>query len=247
MKLAMKYEVKTVESLIKRHVESEWSIELVDWEHRELNKKAPEHWLASSESEPEGRWLADLVPEPASAIRFALDFDCPDILPHAFLDLSLVPSNRGWESRECDPDSVFCQYGVAWSRHARWDLLGTSELHALSCGKEELQRRWNALATDLMISFATPVVDSESPHTPCRNMFHKYMQWFLSYDRHVAHSRYEPGRLSSVLIDARDLLDSLSGWSLCDDCYKACAGTIQEWAQEVWRELPDIFDINSLT
>ena len=81
-------------------------------------------------------------PEPASAIRIALDYNIPSILPAAFYTLSRIRAKEDWLRRrksnwryrnvDVDNDSVFNRSGL---RTARWDLLEKDALYCLLLGK----------------------------------------------------------------------------------------------------------------
>ena len=59
-----------------------------------------------------GGRLADVTPEPASAIKFAQGFDCPQILPAAFHALSLIPITDDWDAKPREYHKPLAKWGV---------------------------------------------------------------------------------------------------------------------------------------
>ena len=53
----------------------------------------------------DGPPLSDVIPEPVSAIVFAQEFGCPEILPAAFYRLLQIDFNDDWSLRASDSQS----------------------------------------------------------------------------------------------------------------------------------------------
>ncbi len=79
-------------------VKEDWAITLEDWDRREAEIEAMRSVkLISGAPTSSSKPLAQSVPEPPSAIRFALEFGCPEILPAAFYQLSLTDATHDWD------------------------------------------------------------------------------------------------------------------------------------------------------
>lgn len=103
MRLALKYEVAMLRTIIIRHLEREWPCTLAEWEQEQHKQSVDNPRLAGIRTETgTGRVLDYMkLPEPASAIRFALEFDCPSILPAAFYELLQCGVMAQWDD-SCD-------------------------------------------------------------------------------------------------------------------------------------------------
>ncbi len=84
---------------------------------------------------PASQPLAHAVPEPASAIHFALEFGCAEILPAAFYQLARSDVAMDWDN----PTS----YTASWDTPVRWSLLAVPDLlrcllglDLRSCGRQ---------------------------------------------------------------------------------------------------------------
>ncbi|KAI0094329.1 hypothetical protein BDY19DRAFT_860944, partial [Irpex rosettiformis] len=85
MRLAVKYDIQPIRTVILRHIESEWPQTLLEWEQR--HKEQSELQLTDVE-EHDDTFLGRRFPDPALAVRFGMEFDCPKILPAAFYELA---------------------------------------------------------------------------------------------------------------------------------------------------------------
>ncbi|KAI0697579.1 hypothetical protein BC835DRAFT_755422 [Cytidiella melzeri] len=123
MRLAVKYDIESIRTMIIRHIEADWPHTLQDWERRQ-HDKAKSLLFDSSDSDSEHHAvLYDRFPEPASAIRFVMEFGCPAILPAAFYELAVAPD-------------------VDFSSGIRWGCLHTTDLLTLVAGKSALLAQW---------------------------------------------------------------------------------------------------------
>ncbi|KAI0749140.1 hypothetical protein BC629DRAFT_1598923 [Irpex lacteus] len=92
-KLATKYKATSVLTAITTRIEQDWPHTLADWLARQEEKKDvqailhPYGYVDPKKAKPLEEYS---FPEPASAIRFAMEFDYPGILPAAFYELAIA-------------------------------------------------------------------------------------------------------------------------------------------------------------
>lgn len=124
MQLAVKYKVEALRKMIIERIVADWPCNFKEWEHRE--REMQQDAIAASKLD-NAYYLYKTLPEPASAIRFAMDFKAYDLLPAAFYALSRNVNIRGWgtvQGRDTTP--------------ARWDLLEAADLLRLLAGRMSL-------------------------------------------------------------------------------------------------------------
>ena len=74
--------------------------------------------------------LRACFPEPASAVMFAREFGCPEILPAAFYQLARTPITRDWDSVDDSPTA----------RPARWALVDSADFRRFVTGCDRLHK-----------------------------------------------------------------------------------------------------------
>ena len=84
MELAVKYEIVSLQTIILQHLRDDWAQSLGTWDYlqRQIITAADEI-AKQADKRLSGLFLDDIFPEPASAIRFALRFNCPEVWPYA--------------------------------------------------------------------------------------------------------------------------------------------------------------------
>ncbi|KAM5544005.1 hypothetical protein V8D89_002622 [Ganoderma adspersum] len=131
VRIANKYLVDGQRAYIVSKVKEDWPLTLEDWDRREAEIEAMRSVKATSgERASSSKPLAQSVPEPASAIRFALEFGCSEILPAALYQLSRTDTSYDWDK----PDS----YDAHQDLPARWSLLEAPDPLCLLRGKQKL-------------------------------------------------------------------------------------------------------------
>lgn len=120
MRLAVKYEVETIRGTILKHVESEWPHTLEEWERRH-NEREGERMVVSDPALDDEE---ENYPDPALAVRFGLEFDCPKILPAAFYDLATAYGPRPWPG--------------TWDPSITWNCLQAADLIEVIAGQKAL-------------------------------------------------------------------------------------------------------------
>jgi len=127
LRLATKYGIDSIRNLIIRHIEADWPKTLKEWDSFSAEMKS-----LGADGEPHAD---DVFPEPASAIRLALDFDCPSILPAAFYMLSSLAFSQDWDKIRRSQRRPRAKLSV------RWNLLNQSDLLRLGRGREKLFKK----------------------------------------------------------------------------------------------------------
>ena len=91
VRIADKYLIDGLHAYIVQKVKEDWPLTIADWDRRQREVEAMRSVeLTSGAPQSSSKPLVHCVPEPASAIRFASEFGCPEILPAAFYQLSLT-------------------------------------------------------------------------------------------------------------------------------------------------------------
>lgn len=147
MKLAVKYDVAMLRTIIARHFESDWPRTLAEWEKQDarflsntrLSECKMDNWDNNGTLISKTPIDYSMLPEPALAIRFAMEFNCPSILPAAFYHLSQVSPLTDWDiaSRTFEPNNP----PIRTRPSARWSMLEPPDVFRLLTGKDELHQR----------------------------------------------------------------------------------------------------------
>jgi hypothetical protein len=149
MKLAIKFECDAVRARIVENIEADWPQTLSQWDARrqEAVIARSEHCKLTS-GKIGGLFLDDRLPEPASAIRLASDFNIPSILPAAFYQLSLLSTDADWDECREQPATAGKQLRFGM-RTARWKLLDKRDLIRLVHGQKALAVYTRTIGPDL--------------------------------------------------------------------------------------------------
>lgn len=149
LKLSMKYECERIRARIVENLEADWPQTLAQWDARrsETIMARSEHAQQAS-GKVNGLYLDDRLPEPASAIRIASDYNIPSILPAAFYELALLTTDADWDTYRANPsgEGKHLRFGA---RTARWNLLDKRDLMRLLHGQKLLAAYTRAIGTDI--------------------------------------------------------------------------------------------------
>ncbi|EIW56220.1 uncharacterized protein TRAVEDRAFT_60167 [Trametes versicolor FP-101664 SS1] len=120
-RLADKYLLDGLRAGLVQRVAEEWPKSLTEWNVRDGELEILDTAIMTACGTPEeSESLMDRIPDPASAIMFAEEFGCREILPAAFCSLARVDTDNGWEQR--------CTDGTSCMRYARWSCLDNKNL-----------------------------------------------------------------------------------------------------------------------
>ena len=137
MKLATKYQFGAVCKRIADALADNWPRTFADWLRFDSEAAALEPKYHYDEQHSAAKRLDDCIPEPASAIRFARDFDVPSILPFAFYTLATIHPDGDWDAKRQNVPDIQQQPDV---RSARCGLLRVDDYSQLLRGKDMLAR-----------------------------------------------------------------------------------------------------------
>ena len=175
--------------------------------------------------------ISDVIPEPASAIVFAQEFGCPQILPAAFYRLSLIPISADWKS---------------FSPHhpvARWSTLDRDNLRYVH-GSQALARYRPSVPQFLGRACANAWFDDEKETTCYRFAARLFEVAWKQSPQEANHG--DPLRALGKCLGF-DKIPELSKQQFPDDICADCDETIY-WAlvkerNRVWEELPRWFKL----
>jgi len=170
--------------------------------------------------------IDDSFPEPASAIKFAREFDLPQILPAAFYHLARIETTRDW-------DVLRVEIGRSLDRvlrSARWNLLSREDLFCLTRGREYLIREMKMLQ-----ELISPRADSGlHDEDCCRERF------LLLESKFTQISPYDVLRCYRI---AQALQDNADGKVLCLDCRDTVVDYFIDREADVWNGLRGAFGL----
>ncbi|KAI0931488.1 hypothetical protein AcW1_001120 [Taiwanofungus camphoratus] len=227
LKLAMKYECDALRSRIVENLEADWPQTLAQWDARHA-----ESILARSEHTQQftgkvnGLYLDDRLPEPASAIRIASDYNVPSILPAAFYQLALLNTDADWDTYRANP-SKHLRFGA---RTARWRLLDKRDLMRLVHGQKLLAAYTRSIGTDI---FGLRCQRGNKSCGKARSDCWKYFQ------ENAPISMDDP---LDILYDCMRL-DTLFTDVPCATCLSDIAVMAEKKRRELWRSLPAFFNL----
>ncbi|KLO13585.1 hypothetical protein SCHPADRAFT_997231 [Schizopora paradoxa] len=124
LKMASKYIMTDLRAKLVHAFESEWPLKVEDLEFKDQlfidYFTHGENGLRDDPGDFAG-WPLHLVPEPASAIALAEDFDIKTVLPAAYYDLLRCAPRRDWNQFFGWPEDVYLPGPI--EKPARWECL----------------------------------------------------------------------------------------------------------------------------
>ncbi|KAI1784933.1 hypothetical protein LXA43DRAFT_860435, partial [Ganoderma leucocontextum] len=142
VRLADKYLLEPLHKRLVAQVVEDWPTTLRGWDVQQAEIQAIKDAIFTMGDDPVDRGppLSDVIPEPVSAIVFAQEFGCPEILPSAFYRLLQMNFNHDWSLRVPElgphPHPSSCSPLAL----ARWNLLDRDNLgryiHGLQAAEE---------------------------------------------------------------------------------------------------------------
>ncbi|KZT08652.1 uncharacterized protein LAESUDRAFT_811264 [Laetiporus sulphureus 93-53] len=228
LKLATKYECDALRARIVENIEADWPQTLAQWDARRA-----EFILARSEHTQQftgkvnGLYLDDRLPEPASAIRIASDYNIPSILPAAFYQLALLSTDADWDAYRANPGKNL-RFGA---RSARWRLLDTHDLLRLVHGQRELAAYTRSIGTDI---FGRRCQRGIKSCTKARAECWRYFQ------ENAPVSMDDP---LDILYDCSRLDTLFEDDVPCAQCVQDISTMAERKRRELWRSLPAFFNL----
>ncbi|EKM61664.1 uncharacterized protein PHACADRAFT_248407 [Phanerochaete carnosa HHB-10118-sp] len=232
LKLAIKYECEALRSRVVENIEADWPQTLAQWDARrqETIIARSEHYLRTN-GKVDGLYLDDRLPEPASTIRIASDFNIPSILPAAFYQLSLISTDADWDGYRTNltTEGKHLRFGA---RTARWKLLDKRDLMRLVHGQKLLAAYTRAIGTDI---FGIRCPRNSQGCSRARSDCWKYMQ------ENAPVSMDDP---LEILHDCMSLNELFTNNDLpCETCTSEISQLAEKKRRELWRSLPAFFNL----
>ena len=173
--------------------------------------------------------MDDRLPEPASAIRLASDFDIPSILPAAFYQLASISTDADWDAYRASPtiEGKHLRFGA---RTAKWSLLDKRDLMRLVHGQKLLAAYTRSIGTDI---FGMRCPRNAKGCSTARSDCWKYLQ------ENAPVSMDDPLDILHDCMNLGDLLTDLP----CATCLADITALAEKKRLELWRSLPAFFQL----
>ena len=238
-------------------VREDWPLTLSDWDRREAEIEAMRYAeYASGPRSSSTKPLAQAVPEPASAIRFAFEFGCPEILPAAFYQLARTDPTHDW----ADPLSSSSD----WRMPARWSHFDAPDLlRHLRGGKSLL---WYVASVPSDETFTAILcrsclpwwedasipddlrleveVERNPDDYPCYTLLRRI---FTAVFREASPGVQDPLKALKECVKYEKIpeVSESSMKSLCTGCDWEFRKWVPRARQELWQKLPEYFEVPS--
>ena len=244
MKLATKYQVKSIREAIINTMKESWPIEFAQWEEQRHHEQAlrkryrDSQWDNDDEGRIDGKYLDDCLPEPAAAIRFAHDYGVLDILPAAYFALSLIPAENDWDKIRRDEPSKLANPDI---RTARWSLLHPEEIQRVLVGREMLMASVALIYESCQTDNLEAVL--EGCTASCSQKFPNLVDyWQKKIFRHVLWDSRRPNPIELQY----KILATRSDWGLCGRCGDVLYDHNGYQQECIWLSLPKTFDVQQM-
>ncbi len=241
VRLATKYLMDTLRSHLIKKVVADWPRTLEEWNRQEAEiraMRADRAWSMTRDN------FSRVVPEPAAAITFALEFGCTEILPAAFYTLSCIDISHDWDRAQ--------PRGGTYFRLARWSMLESRELLRFLRGCDALEKFCNEKRTrpdiaierilDARCRMDPEVLNdgTEPLPTPCEayllSMFSVLWRAGLR----------DPLQSLQDSLNSECFPRSLKARSLCSNCYSNLHEWVPKERKRVWDNLATYFELSDL-
>lgn len=254
MALGGKYQVDSIRKAVLAYMEDQWPKTAFEFSN-----------LISAR----GRWngpriqlahVCEAFPEPASAIRLAIDNGLPSILPPAFYVLAVSDPEDRW------PEGSVFSAPETYALPARWDLLDDKDRLRLYQGRYKLSNKipnirgiFHPTTNDYVECKGVwyfgpresyPIGEGEwyeeamreKWEVPCNLIGWRYVNDYLDELLRSAKNV----RRSDPVYFLLKLDQSLHEVQLCVSCGKLARRKIADMITTIWADLPSIFDLKNL-
>ncbi|PIL28645.1 hypothetical protein GSI_08687 [Ganoderma sinense ZZ0214-1] len=246
VRLADKYLIQPLHHCLVQQVCNDWptTLDEYDIQQAELDK-----FLQVSRAHPFPKYtpdrgrLADAIPEPVSAILFAQEFGCPQILPAAFYSLSLIPLSDDWGNNSDWP------HPARDHPLARWSLLDKENLLRYTHGCQMLNEYrpdvWRFMCEECAIQPGPLDVPGCKP-VPCGLYIKRLFEVVWNPGLRVSVTHGDPLRLLTRCLKY-DEMPELSKENfphrLCEECYQTVFFRLLGERVRVWDMLRKWFNL----
>lgn len=187
------------------------------------------------------KWLDKEYPEPAIAVRIAIDHHIPSILPTVFYCLSNIEVTDDWDRYHKGTDFKYGDQAAhdfnmnpifEHRRTARWPLLDREALYLVLLGRAELNRRQR--------DFVGLSASDNCRGGECSKNLQKLR---VSYRQSYSGSESHLGPLESLMQLQQD---AENAQGICNMCTSHLTGSIEAEVKDIWTELPQIFGLHTI-
>ncbi|TFY61659.1 hypothetical protein EVG20_g6971 [Dentipellis fragilis] len=238
LELCRKYQIDSLRNTIITRLEEDWPPSLDGWDVLDAQIQSMaliwtrDHRDALRKPTQTAEYFDTSVPEPASAIQLAREFDIPSILPAAFYTLSRISIDENWHIMH-DLDERTSQP----TRTARWRDLGPQDFICLLEGRARLQGVMDYDYSEPSSNLVDIYYD-ENPHA--RSSFCTESTRETFYDQ-----------IGDAASDSSDVLGALhpyqakfhSGHKVCPSCSRKFTMEVHNLRQYIWDRLPEHFGL----
>ncbi|KAI1787045.1 hypothetical protein LXA43DRAFT_1064632 [Ganoderma leucocontextum] len=237
-RLSDKYLLEPLRKRLVAHVVEEWPTTLRNWDIQQAEIEAITHTIFSvttvdGDAIDGDQLLSDRIPEPVSAIVFAQEFGCPEILPAAFYRLLQIGFKAHWSHRESHPNPY------RYSPLARWRLLDKDNLVKYVLGLHEAEDYAPPIRTFVSVDCRPSFWEGweTDPQAACY-LFVENMVNVLGKGRGGTAARDPLHWLKECMEHERfpELLKKHPR-GLCDECSAVFYDAVARERQRIWQEL----------
>lgn len=253
MRIATKYEIDPVRRRVIDIMHDSWPQTFEDWLRYQSEITIIRTMHAGSLSDDglvDGKSFEERIPEPASAIRFAQDFDVPSILPLAFYTLAGIPIHHDWDEARKGGGHKRSANARTQSRTARWDLLDVQDYKKVMACREALAGRvcqvalsrygreemvWDAVSTACTASLEALGYGGYNVDD-CHGALYQVLELWKDLDTGIlredalTHATGHPDPLGLL----EQLYSSRPQWKTCRGCQEGLQKDIRESQEEIW-------------
>lgn len=212
MEISNKYIVRDIPKTIVNHISAEWPRTLVEWNIRQKEL----------ESIPQS--MHRTLPEPVAAIQFATIYDAPEILPAAFYQLCITPTESDWDA------TLLKEKPGILKLAARWSSLDATNAVRFAKGRDALLRNYFSNVLAMCSKSRTSKAYGQSQYCSCNFEL-------LKSQVDSARSCYHHDCLKHL-----QTLTNMPG-ALCSECLTKNRQHFKDLQTQIWNRLPEFFGL----
>jgi hypothetical protein len=219
-----------LEAACKRYVQDQWPSSLTDWDVHERRAQAIAADYRFNPAHPS--FLDHRLPEPVSALNFALSFGVSGITAGALATLARIPAESDFDARFRLPYTLV----LSMQRAVRWTHLDPRYRGAVEEVREHLRREVEDVQSLLL-----PFADVRGPtHAVCRVASTQFLRTHGA-ELYDCHRTYDALRAWKNLFDQ----NRLHAAGFCEDCANRLWDAAFGRRQTLWDDyLSRVIDIH---
>ncbi|RPD60552.1 hypothetical protein L226DRAFT_559712 [Lentinus tigrinus ALCF2SS1-7] len=240
IRIADKYLIESLRDRLVKQVCADWPTTLQEWDQFDAELSV----IRKNEAA-----FCELIPEPISAILFAQEFGCTQILPAAFYQLSRIIYGYEWDNAEMRELMTLCPL-------ARWSLLDKDPANLVRClrGFQELDNFYldafellSAECRDMyMVDSEDMSEDQAEDRSPCVPFLDRLISLVWEKRRRDSLWNRDPLRFLQECINCLqrpELSKEYFPKGLCKHCSDSLRSTIRDRRRDIWELLPQYFNL----